>query len=116
MNNLDSRIKVLESKLYIDDDEQPEGVFIYRVDGRKDAPPPEPVKGWRYGEIRIMRMKNESDETLNKRAIAEVKPSLGKNVVPVFHSINEAEAGSASRAGHSTGKSPKQLKRFGKES
>lgn len=115
MNNLDSRIEALESKLYVDDDEQPEGVFCYVVDGRKDAPPPKPVKGWRRGEDQILRAENETDKALAKRAIAQVKPFMVKNAVPCFHSINEGDQGSASRAVHITGKSPKQLKRFGNE-
>ena len=87
--NLDARIEALESKIFVDVDELPEGVFCYVVNGRKDAPPSEPVKGWRYNEDRIMRAGNETDEELNKRAIAQVKPFLRKNSVPVFHSINE---------------------------
>jgi hypothetical protein len=47
------------------------------------------VKGWRYNEDRIMRAENETDEALAKRAIAQVKPFMAKNAVPVFHSINE---------------------------
>lgn len=114
--NIEQRVKTLESKLVVDADELPEGVFCYVVDGRKNAPPPKPVKGWRRGETRIMRMKNESDETLAKRAIAQVKPFMVKNAVPCFHSINEGDQGSAVPAVRSIGKSPKQLKRFGKES
>lgn len=87
--NIEQRIQALESKLFVDADEQPEGIFCYVVNARKDAPPPEPVKGWRYNEHQIIRMDGEADDALSKRAIAEVKPSLGKNVVPVFHSINE---------------------------
>lgn len=91
MAELEKRIKALESKMLVDDDERPEGVFCYVVDGRKDAPPPEPVKGWRYNEHRIMRMEGETDEELNKRAVAQVKPSMAKNAVPVFFSINERD-------------------------
>ncbi len=86
---LEKRLQALESKLFVDADEQPAGVFMYVVDGRKDAPPPKPVKGWKYNEHQIIRMENETDEELRQRAIAQVKPFLGKNVVPVFYSINE---------------------------
>ena len=87
--NIEQRVKTLESKLFVDADELPEGVFCYRIDGSKDAPPPEPVKGWRYDEHRIMRAENETDEALAQRAIAQVKPSMAENAIPVFHSINE---------------------------
>lgn len=84
------RIESLESKLLVDADEQPEGVFCFCADGRKDAPPgPLPVKGWHHGEDRIMRMEGETDEALSTRAIEQVKPSMAKNAVPVFLSINE---------------------------
>ncbi len=86
---IEQRIEALESKIFVDVDELPQGVFCYVVNARKDAPPPEPVKGWRYNEHRIMRAENETDEALNKRAIAQVKPFMAKNAVPVFHSINE---------------------------
>lgn len=89
MAELEKRIKALENKISVDVYEQPEGVFCYVVNGRKDAPPSEPVKGWRYNEDRIMRAENETDEALAKRAIAQVKPFMAKNAVPVFHSINE---------------------------
>jgi hypothetical protein len=89
VTNLEQRVKTLESRIFVDVDEQPEGVFCYCEDGRKDAPPPEPVKGWRHNEHRIMRIKGETDEALSKRAIAQVKPSMAKNAVPVFHSIDE---------------------------
>lgn len=89
MNNLISRIEALESKLFVDADEQPAGVFIYIKDARKDAPPPGPVKGWKCHEHEIMRMENESEEELNQRAIAQVNPFLGENAAPVFISINE---------------------------
>jgi len=88
MNNLESRIEALE-RISVDDYIQPKGVFISCVNARRDAPPPKPVKGWRYNDHRILRMENESDEALNKRAIAQVKPLMAKNAVPVFHSINE---------------------------
>lgn len=84
------RIKALESKILTDDDERPEGVFCYCIDGRKDASPePLPVKGWHHGSDRIMRMDGESDDELNKRAIAQVKPFMAKNAVPVFYSIHD---------------------------
>jgi hypothetical protein len=88
MNNLESRIEALENKIFVDVEEQPEGVFIRRVNARKDAPPPEPVKGWKYHEHEIMRMENETDEALNKRAIAQVKPFMAKDAAPVFFSID----------------------------
>ena len=56
---------------------------------QKDAPPPEPVKDWRYGEDQIMRAENETDEALAKRAIAQVKPFLAKQAVPCFIQIIE---------------------------
>jgi hypothetical protein len=86
---LEKRIAALESKLLMDDDEQPGGVFINCVDKRRGAPPPGPVKGWRRGDTRIMRMEGETDEELSRRAIAEMKPLMAKNAVPVFHSIRE---------------------------
>ena len=43
--NIEQRVRTLESRLFVDADELPEGVFCYPIDGRKDAPPPEPVKG-----------------------------------------------------------------------
>ena len=69
--------------------EQPKGIFMRVVNGRKDAPPPKPEKGWRFHEHRIMRAKNETDEALRKRSIAQVKPFMAKDGVPVFFSINE---------------------------
>lgn len=89
MNNLESRIKLLENRMYVDFDELPGGVFMYVVNARRDAPPSLPVKGWKYNEHQIMRMENEPGEELRQRAMAQVKPFLSKNVVPVFHSINE---------------------------
>jgi hypothetical protein len=86
---LEKRVEILEGKIFVDVDELPEGVFRYAVDARKDAPPIRPVNGWRYGELRIMRAENETDEALSKRAIAQVKPLIAKNAVPVFSSINE---------------------------
>ena len=90
MGTLENRVKAIENRLLADDDEQPEGVFRYVIDARKDAPEPQPVKGWRHNETRIMRMEGETDEELSRRAIAEMKPLMAKNAVPVFHSINEA--------------------------
>ncbi|MDP1991021.1 MAG: hypothetical protein Q8K00_08350 [Syntrophales bacterium] len=88
--DMKKRIEALENKLLVDADDQPEGVFCYCVDGRKDAPSgPLPVNGWQHGSDRIMREAGETDEELNKRAIAQVKPSMAKNAVPVFHSIND---------------------------
>ena len=87
--SIEQRVKALESKLLVDADDQPEGVFCYCVDGRKNSSPdPLLVVGWHHGEDRIMRMEGESDDDLNKRAIAQVKPSLGKSAIPVFLSIN----------------------------
>jgi hypothetical protein len=86
---IEQRIEALESKIFVDKEEQPEGIFCYVVDASKDAPPPKPVKGWRHNDHRIMRMENESDEALEKRACEQVKPFMAKNAVPVFHSINE---------------------------
>lgn len=86
---LEKRIEKLESKLLIDDDEQPGGAFIFVTDRRKDAPPPLPVKGWRRGETCIMRNQGETDAELSSRAKAEIKPLMGKNAAPVFISINE---------------------------
>lgn len=96
------RIEALESKMLVDADEQPEGVFCYYVDGKKDAPPgPLPVKGWQHNEHRIMRMENETDEALSKRAIARVKPFMAKNAVPVFLSINDVtDTERSGRGGH----------------
>lgn len=89
MSNIEKRIGLLESRIFVDPDDIPEGVFCCCVNSRKDAPPPEPVKGWLFNEHRIMRAENETDEALEKRAIAQVKPFMAKNAVPVFHSINE---------------------------
>lgn len=87
--DMKKRIASLESKMLVDADEQPEGVFCFCIDGRKDAPSgPLPVTGWSHGEHRIMRMEGEIDESLSRRAIEEVKPSMSRGAVPVFHSIN----------------------------
>lgn len=91
------RVKTLESKLFVDADDLPEGVFCYPIDGRKGTPDaPLPVKGWKYNDHRIMRAAGESDDELAHRAFSEVKPFLGKSVVPVFHSIGEATANGVS--------------------
>jgi hypothetical protein len=87
--SIEQRVKTLEGKLFVEADELPRGVFCYVEDCRKDPAPPEPVKGWRYNDHRIMRAENETDEALSQRAIAEVKPFMGKSAVPVFHSIHE---------------------------
>jgi len=89
MGTLENRIKTIESRVFVETEKLPEGVFCYVVNGRKDAPPPKPIKGWRYHEHQIMRIENETDEELMARAIAFAKPFLGKDSVPVFHSINE---------------------------
>lgn len=91
------RIENLESKVFVDEEEQPEAVFCYCVDASKDAPAdPLPVKGWQYGNDRIMREAGETDEALSKRAIAQVRPGMAKNAVPVFHSINPCIGGLSS--------------------
>ena len=89
MSNLENRIKTIESRVFVETEELPGGVFIQVVNRRKDAPPPKPVRGWNYHEHQIMRAENETDEELSRRAIAEVKPLMAKNAVPVFHSILE---------------------------
>lgn len=90
MAELEKRIKALESRLCVDVDEQPEAVFCFCVDGSKGAPDaPLPVKGWHHNGQRVMREEGESDEALAQRAIEQVKPSMAKNAVPVFLSINE---------------------------
>ncbi len=83
------RIEALESKVFVDTEALPEGVFLHVVDASKDAPPPPPVKGWSYNEHRIMRAGNEADETLTARAIEHARPFLAKGAVPVFRSIND---------------------------
>jgi hypothetical protein len=83
------RIEALESKILTDDEGQSEGVFCYVEDASLNAPRPEPVQGWRHNEHRIMRMEGETDEALEKRAIEQVKPSMGKMAIPVFLSIDE---------------------------
>lgn len=87
--SLENRVKAIENRLLTGDDEQPEGVFCYVIDARKSASETLPVKGWRHDENRIMRMEGETDEELSRRAIAEMKPLMAKNAVPVFHSIIE---------------------------
>lgn len=79
MTTLGKRIKALENRILVDADEQPEGVFCYCIDGRIDAPAePLPVNGWQHGSDRIMREAGETDEELEKRAIAQVRPGMGK--------------------------------------
>ena len=85
------RVKILESKLFVETDELPEGVFLHCVDCSLNAVEPEPVKGWHYLDYRILRAPGESDDDLASRAFAEVKPFMAKNAVPVFHSINEVK-------------------------
>ncbi len=86
----EKRVEELEKKIFVDESEKPEGVFMYVVDGRKDAPPPKPVKGWRYNDLSVLRAENETDEELNARAISEAKPLLKHPLaVPVFHEIRD---------------------------
>lgn len=89
MGILENRIKAMESKLFTGEDEQPEGVFVHFISPSKDVPTPRSVKGWRSDDTRIMRMEGESDEELSKRAIAEIKPLMAKNAMPVFTAIIE---------------------------
>ena len=90
MSNLENRIKTIESRVFVETEKLPEGVFCYVIDARTSASETKHVKGWRHNETRIMRNQGETDEELSRRAIAEMKPLMAKNAVPVFHSINEA--------------------------
>jgi len=89
MNIIQKRVSALESKVFVDTAELPEGVFCYVADASKDVPTPGPVTGWLYNEHRIMRTGNETDEKLTERAIEYARPFLAKGAVPVFRSINE---------------------------
>ncbi len=89
MNIKQKRVEALESKVFVDTEVLPEGVFIRCVDASKDAPPPGPVKGWSYNEHRILRAGNEADGTLTQRAIEHARSFLAKRAVPVFLSIND---------------------------
>lgn len=84
METLEKRIDELERKLFVDTDEQPEGVFIEPQDASLDAEPPCPFECWSFNGHRITRHAGETDEAFRQRAIDEVKSSLGKMAVPVF--------------------------------
>ncbi|MHB8092765.1 MAG: hypothetical protein ACYDH8_14385 [Syntrophales bacterium] len=102
--SLSARIEALESRLLVNSDDQPEACFCYCIDGRKGAEPgPLPVIGWQQGSNRIMRMEGETDEELNSRAIAEVKPTMAKNAIPVFLSIVNEECSTHARGNDADG-------------
>lgn len=84
MANIEKRIDKLENRLCTDDENKVDGVFYVPEDASLDAKPAEPVQCWSFNGQRITRQAGENDEDFRQRAIDEVKPSLGKMVVPVF--------------------------------
>jgi len=87
--NLETRIKTIEKRVFIESEELPQGIFCEVVDASLDAPPPGPVKGWCHNEFLIMRKEGESDSELSKRAFETVKDSMRPGAVPVFRSTND---------------------------
>jgi len=77
--NLETRIKTIEKKVFIESEELPQGIFCEVVDASLEPSTPLPVKGWRYNEYLIMRKGGETDSELSMRPGA----------VPVFYSILE---------------------------
>jgi len=87
--SLESRIKSIEKRIFIEGEELPQGIFCEVVDAKREPSTPLPVKGWRHNECLIMRKEGESDSELSKRAFETVKDSMGPGAVPVFFSILE---------------------------
>jgi hypothetical protein len=84
MRTIETRVEELENRICTDDENKVDGVFYVPEDASLDAKPPVPVQCWSFNGYRITRQAGETDEAFRQRAIDEVKPSLGKMVVPVF--------------------------------
>ena len=84
MRTIETRVEALENRICTDDENKVDGVFIEVQDASLDAEPPEPIQCWSLDSYRITRQAGETDEAFQQRAIDDVKPSLGKMVVPVF--------------------------------
>lgn len=88
---LEKRVATLESRILKSDDDQIEAIFYTVVDATAEGGGRAlPVYGWKYDELKVMRVPGETDKELDQRAILEAQPFLrGRGAIPVFHPINE---------------------------
>jgi hypothetical protein len=84
--NIDKRLSSIEKRL-LDDNGEETAIFFVTVSARKNAPPPQPVLGYKYGNHEILRLPDESDDDLENRAMAIVRPFLRDGEAPTFFAI-----------------------------
>jgi hypothetical protein len=88
--NIDNRLKKLETRL-VDDSGEETAIFFVTVSARKNAPPPEPILGYKYKNHEIIRKPGESDDDLQLRAREKVRPFLRDGEAPCFFAIQNQE-------------------------
>ena len=86
--NLHNRLEKLEAKAGIDV-EMITAIFHYIIHNVNGKPYQEPIAGWRTyeGEV-IMRLEDESDESLAERATSITNAKSDSNNIPIFIQID----------------------------
>jgi hypothetical protein len=88
MKSIERRLLTIEKTIPCLDGSETKAIFFQSISGRRDAPEPLPVDGWRCGDIEIIRQPGESDDALMGRAVQAAPVGSLPGSVPSFYSID----------------------------